>query len=323
MSTDVPHLYHQNTDLTYLTGCAEPGSILVLDTSSPAGRALLLVEERSAERERWDGPMLGVSDDTRAAFGVDDCLPVSALQAVVSEALLERDCSRVFLDPRANEAVTQAVFGVEEEARSRLLMAWARDAPPKEFVCGPRLIKSEAEIEAMRMSCEAMAGGLNDAMAGCVVGEEGARERVIEARLEFGAKMRGAARMAFPSVVASGQNGTVLHYMENRSVAREGDFVMVDAGCILGSACSDVSRSWPVSGKFSGPQRDIYDLVLEVQRQCIEMCEEGTVVGGRQVSMNGMHRHACRALTDGLQSLGFMKGISLDDAVAQGAYQVS
>lgn len=344
MSEDVPHLFHQNTDLSYLTGCAEPGSVLVLDntvpedvSAGPAGRSLLFVEARSEERERWDGPMHGVSEDTRQLFGVDEVLATSSLPSMLADRMTckvgasrEHACQQVFLDPTINSEVTSAVGDLRsDEARSRFLMSWARDTRPKHFVCTSRLIKSKAEIELLRLSCSAMAGALNDAMAHCILEGKGGkggngqvRERVIEAYLEFGAKMRGATRMAFPSVVASGRNGTVLHYMENGMAADDGDFVMVDAGCILGGACSDISRSWPVNGTFTGPQRDIYELLLDVQRQCIDFSQEGAFVHGRPVSMNGMHRFACRSLTEGLQSLGFMKGMSAEQAVAQGAYQV-
>lgn len=96
----------------------------------------------------------------------------------------------------------------------------------------------------------------------------------------------------------------------------------MDAGCIVGGACSDVSRSWPVNGKFTGPQRDIYELLLDVQLRCIDMAREGVVHRGRKVSMNAMHALACEALTEGLLSLGFMPGMSVERALSSGAYQV-
>lgn len=342
MSEDVPHLFHQNTDLMYLSGCDEPGAILVLDTTPPAagaeavrgGRAVLFLEPVSAERERWDGPMLGVSDATRDALGVDGVAAVSKLPALLGERLLKRAadggpaCQRVFYDPAVNEDVTGLVRSLPSpESQERFASLWSRDTLPKHFVSRPRLIKSLAEAEVLRRACSAICGGLNDAMAHCGVAVDRPRqssvgERAIEAHIEFGAKMRGASRMAFPSVVASGANGTVLHYMKNSGRATGGDFVMVDAGCIVDGACSDVSRSWPVNGKFSPPQRDFYDLVLDVQLRCIDMAREGAMYRNRLVTMNILHAFASRALTEGLMSLGFMKDMSVDEALATGAYHV-
>lgn len=348
MSEDVPHLFHQNTDLMYLSGCAEPGSVLVLDTTAkepaqpPAtperpkenGKSVLYLEPRSEEREQWDGPMLGVSEGTRSAFGVDGVGPIAALPHVLADNMTRigpdggAACQRVFLDPTVNEEVTNLIGSLPTtESRERFLSTWSRDTKPKHFVCRPRLIKSPAEAELLRLACSAISGGLNDAMAHCTLSPDGSRgkaipERSIEALIEFGSKMRGATRMAFPSVVASGLNGTVLHYMVNSSHARDGDFVMVDAGCIVGGACSDVSRSWPVNGKFSGPQRDIYDLVLDVQLRCIDLSREGLEYRGRPVSLNVIHAYASKALTEGLVTLGFMRGMSVDQALATGAYQV-
>lgn len=342
MSEDVPHLFHQNTDLMYLSGCDEPGAILVLDTTSsgtgaeaaPGGRAMLFLEPVSAERERWDGPMLGVSDSTRDALGVDGVAAVSALPSLLGERLLMRGadgnaaCQRVFYDPAVNEGVTGLVSSLPSpESRDRFTSSWSHETLPKHFVSRPRLIKSPAEAEVLRRACSAICGGLNDAMAHCGVALDRPRqssvaERAIEAHIEFGAKMRGATRMAFPSVVASGANGTVLHYMKNSGRAADGDFVMVDAGCIVDGGCSDVSRSWPVNGKFSAPQRDFYDLVLDVQLRCIDMAREGAMHRNRLVTMNIIHAFASRALTEGLMSLGFMTDMSVDEALATGAYHV-
>lgn len=342
MSEDVPHLFHQNTDLMYLSGCDEPGSVLVLDTTATedgsetaaGGRSVLFLEPREEERERWDGPMLGVSDETRDALGIDGVAPVSTLPTMLGENLTKQGtdggaaCQRVFYDPSVNESVTGLVGTLpSKESQERFVSCWSRDRMPKHFVSRPRLIKSPAEAEMLRRACSAICGGLNDAMAHCTLLQDGAhlssvRERTIEAHIEFGSKMRGATRMAFPSVVASGANGTVLHYMKNSDLAKDGDFVMVDAGCIVDGACSDVSRSWPVNGKFSGPQRDMYDLVLDVQLRCIDMAREGIKYRDRPVSMNVVHAFGSKALTEGLKTLGFMKDMSVEQALATGAYHV-
>lgn len=356
MSEDVPWLYHQNTDLMYLTGCAEPGSALLLEKVAPSdaaagdaeaqtGRAVLFVQPRNAEKEVWDGPMLGAGEETRAHFGVDCTMSLLELPQFLGQRLEGaggQPFRRFFLDPVVNAEVSSLVgqvAGGDGELRARLLSLWEQRRRPKDFVCRPRLVKSEAEVELLRKACSAISGGLNDAMAHCVMdsfmpneivaadasrhrsGLVGVRERIIEAHIEFGAKMRGASRMSFPSVVASGENGTILHYMDNSATAVSGDFVMVDAGCQVHGACSDVSRSWPVSGSFTGPQRDLYDLVLDVQLRCIDMVREGGTYHGRKVSMNSVHSYASKALIEGLLYLGFMEGMTVEEALARGAYR--
>jgi Xaa-Pro aminopeptidase len=342
------YLFHQNTDLAYLTGCTEPGSALVLDTTIQAqkadtescvGQVMLFVQPRNTDIEQWHGPMIGVSDETRDRFGVDAVHACNELSRVLEDRVAPSNwagspCTAVFVNENGSSVLSRALSDMTPNGAKALLKRLAVDIDAKLLVSTARLTKTECEIELLRAAASAIAGGLNDAMANTVLddtyladGTPCIPERIIEAHIEFGAKTRGASRLSFPSVVASGRNSTVLHYMKNGDVAIDGDFVMVDAGCQVSSDgpmqtsyCSDVSRSWPVSGKFTSEQRAIYELVLGVQLQCIDLSREGATYRGRPVSLNTLHCVSVEELTRGLHNLGFFRGMSAEEAMRTGAY---
>jgi Xaa-Pro aminopeptidase len=348
MSEDVPWLFHQNTDLAYLTGCAEPGACLVLDNTSRArdfdtgsyvGQALLFVKPRDKDREHWHGPMLGVSNKTRDMFGVDAVYSDSDMSKVLTERVMpqnavESPCAAVYVNESSRPILSRILSSMHSSVAATFVRKLAETHDAKLLVCHTRLTKTENEIELLRAAASAIAGALNDAMANTVLndcyssaGRPCIPERLIEAHVEFGAKVRGASRLSFPSVVASGKNSTTLHYMRNGDVAVDGDFVMVDAGCQVSSGqletnyCSDVSRSWPVNGMFTAEQHAIYSLVLAVQVQCIDMAREGATYRGQPVSLNALHQVSVEELTRGLHRLGFFSQMSVEEAIAGGAYR--
>lgn len=321
MTEDVPYLYHHNTDLMYITGVTEPGAVLLAErTSNSDVRYILFVADRDPSRELWDGPSCGTDLDVRHYFAVDDLQPTQNLANYLSKASQRIDSFH--FDSSINQSISHILHNIEGPHRDMLVSKWKRNIRPKSFLLAQRLIKSDAEVSLLREAAFIMSEALNETMAKCSLSDKSSSitEKKIEALLEFGCKIRGSSRMAFPSVVASGVNSTILHYMNNNSTAYDGDFVMIDAGCEFHGYCSDVSRSWPVSGKFSGPQKDIYQLVLEVQLKCIALAKEGALSEGQPISLDSMHSMAVRELTDGLLQLGFMKGYSLESAITSGIY---
>lgn len=321
MSEDVPYLYHHNTDLMYICGITEPGSLLLAEKDND-GEALytLFVDERDASRELWDGPLCGADEEVRAYFGVDHVRTTEELPGYIAQAL--QDVNSFHFDRLINEAISSSLAKLDPNAQRQLVSKWKTDATPKSFLLAQRLIKSEAEQQLMGQAAQIMGLSLNETMAHAKLSmkTDSVEEKYIEALLEMGCKKRGSPRMAFPSVVASGLNGTILHYMSNNRAAVRGDFVMVDAGCEVHGYSSDISRSWPVSGKFSGAQKDLYELVLRVQKTCITIASEDARFGDDPISLDRMHLYALRELTDGLLQLGFMKGHSLQSAMSTGAY---
>lgn len=322
MSEDVPYLYHHNTDLMYICGIAEPGAVLVAEKPRVGtGVAYtLFVDRRDETRELWDGPLCGASEEVRRYFAVDEVRTTDQLPGFVGDALQSIDSFH--FDRRVNTAVSAALAGLDPRVQDELRAKWDGERTPKSFLLMQRVVKSEAEQQLLGQAAEIVSQSFNETLAHASLSPDTdtVEEKYIESLLEFGCKKRGAARMAFPSVVASGPNGTILHYMSNNRSARAGDFVMVDAGCEVHGYSSDVSRSWPVSGKFSGAQRDLYDLTLAVQNACITMATEDATFGGEPVSLDRMHLYAIRELVDGLLQLGFMEGHSLQSAMSTGAY---
>lgn len=321
MSEDVPYLYHHNTDLMYICGITEPGSLLLAEKDD-RGEVMytLFVDERDASRELWDGPLCGADEEVRAYFDVDHVRTTEQLPTYIAQAL--QDIESLHFDRSINDTISASLAKLDSISHLQLVSKWKTDEAPKSFLLAQRLIKSEAEQQLMGQAGQIMGLSLNEAMAHATLSPEtdSVDEKYIEALLEFGCKKRGSPRMAFPSVVASGANGTILHYMSNNRAAVRGDFVMVDAGCEVHGYSSDISRSWPVSGKFSGAQRDLYELVLSVQKTCITIASEDARFGDEPISLDRMHLYAIRELTDGLLQLGFMKGHSVQSAMSTGAY---
>lgn len=335
MTEDVPYLYHSDTDLAYLTGCEEIGAVLVLDNTagsrpgvdSECGKSVLFLPAVDKEREQWDGPMLGAGSDVRDRFAVDEVAEDVELPVFLSKRMAEGHVKKVYFDPSTSKKASQLVAKLDSTAQTTFLQRWSKGVHPKMFVRQSRLRKSESEVALLREACRMMAVSFNEAMSATVLWSSADSheapsilpEREIEATLEYSCKMLGAERMAFPCVVASGPNGTILHYMKNSRNAKEGDLVMVDAGCQLHGYCSDISRTWPISGRFTRPQRDLYELVLDVQKQCIDHSRVG-LLNGKRTSMNALHSYASKQLADGLLQLGFMRGLSLAEAHESGAY---
>ena len=321
MSEDVPYLYHHNTDLMYIAGIAEPGALLVAEKGHGGdAQYTLFVDERDEARELWDGPLCGADDQVRAYFAVDHVRTTEQLPAFVADAL--QDIDSFHFDRAINPAISDVLFRVEPRVQSELQAKWKHEVSPKSFLLAQRLLKSKAEQRLLGQAAHIVALSFNDTLARAALSADthSVDEKYIECLLEFGCKKRGAARMAFPSVVASGPNGTILHYMSNNRAAQRGDFVMVDAGCEVHGYSSDVSRSWPVSGRFSGAQRDLYELVLSVQHACIGLASEGATFGGQPITLDRMHFYAIRELVDGLLQLGFMQGHTVQSAMTTGTY---
>lgn len=321
MTEDVPYLYHHNTDLYYISGIAEPSAVLTAFRPIKASDTIftLFLTDRNPSKETWDGPSCGPSDDVRHYFAVDEVRSLSKLSDTIIDLL--PTINSFHLDPNINTSVTNLLTQLDSVNQQKVVACWHQDASPKSFLLPLRLQKSPAEITLIRNAASIISHALNDAMAAFrATIDFRVPERSIDAVIEYECKRRGATRMAFPSVVASGANATILHYMRNDACANVGDFVMVDAGCEVNGYCSDVSRSWPVSGKFSAPQRDFYQLVFETHQRCIQLSREGCIIDGSAVTLDHLHVLATRMLTDGLLQLGFLKGHTLESALATGAY---
>jgi Xaa-Pro aminopeptidase len=297
-NNDVEHEYRQDSDLHYLTGFDEPESVLVLTTSHPDHRVVLFVRSRDPEREVWDGARAGVDGAVRD-FGADAAFPIGELAARLPDYIGNHDqlMYRIGRDRAFDDKLLAALDVVRARARRGVTYP-GQIVDPAAILHELRLFKTKDEIEAMRRA----AAITRDAHVGAMqLAKPGRFEYEVEALLREVFRKNGSERPAYPPIVGSGPNATVLHYHANQRRMEPGDLLLIDAGCEYDYYASDVTRTFPVDGKFSEPQRAIYQLVLDAQNAAID----ATVPG---VTIDDVHRAALDTIVDGLIALGLLTG---------------
>ena len=308
-SRDVEYRYRQDSDFFYLTGFAEPDSVAVLVPGRASGEYLLFCRERDAEREQWDGQRAG-PDGAVAHFGADDAFPIDDIDDILPGIV--ESCSRVYYTMGMYPEFDARIAEWVNVLRARL----SRGAQtPHEFVAldhllhDMRLYKSRSEISAMRRAAKVGVAAHKRAMQ---VTRPGLHEYEVEAefRHEF---RRNNAWVSYSPIVGGGANACTLHYVANSAELRDGDLVLIDAGCELDYYASDITRTFPVNGRFSKEQRAVYDIVHAAQLAAIEK----TVAGNH---WNEPHDAAIRVITTGLKKLGLLSG-SVKKLISSGAYR--
>ena len=291
-NTVIPYpAYRQDADFAYLTGVLQPGCVAMVARGSDAADAMfaLFVPPRSTREETWNGARV-CADAAVAYFGADEAFERGP---GTTREILRR------------LAKARAVFADEDAARDRFVAAALSAAgvagasgaaikPLRPLVHALRWRKSRAEIDAMRASVEADIQGFHAAMR---VSAPGRVERDAAAEHERAVKRRGADRLAYPSVVGSGARALVIHYAAMDAVMREGDALLMDAGCERAGYVSDITRTWPVRGPFASAQADVYDAVLECNEKC-------AAAAGPGISLSELHALSVRLLTESMRDLG-------------------
>lgn len=297
---DVLHEFRPGSDLLHLTGFPEPDAVLVawrLDRRRH--RAILFVRERDREREVWDGVRFGTRG-ARQKFGVDEGRPIGDLWSDLAE-LVQLD-GTVFHTFGRHAEFDARLFGVFREVSRRRRRARLPSHPvlrdPSPELAAQRLVKDRSELDAMRRAARITCAGHAAAMAAT-------RPRMFEyeaqAALEQAFRAAGSPRNGYPSIVASGPNACVLHYHENDRRMRDGDLLLIDAGAEIAGVTADVTRTFPVNGRFSEAQAAVYRVVLRAQQAGIRACKPGA-------AWDSAHRACVRALTRGLVELGVLRG---------------
>jgi Xaa-Pro aminopeptidase len=310
-NADNHHPFRHDSSFYYLTGFAEPESWLVLTST---GRSLLFCRPRDAERELWDGYRLG-PEAAPGELGVDEAHPISRLDDEVPPLLNGQP--GVWFPFGGSQEVPRRVTQWLDTVRSHERMGWIMPTQQRDLnslVDEMRLFKDEHEIGLMRraaqISAEAHARAMRFARPGC-------REYEVEAELLHEFRRQGASGPAYGSIVAAGRNACVLHYEAGHAQLRDGELCLIDAGCEYGSYASDITRTFPVNGRFSGPQRELYDLVVAAQEAAVA----ATRPGARK--QDG-HWAAVRVLSQGLLDVGLLSRDahgSLDDVIEHAAYR--
>jgi len=305
---DVHHEFRQSSDFFFLTGFDEPDSVAVFDPSHD-DPYVLFVRPRDPEMESWNGRRAGV-EGAVARFGADAAYPVDQLAKV----LRDRFRGRRILWYATGSATDGTVLGALGAARGMRIRTGtvvpSSIADPSTVLDELRLIKTDPEIEALREACRISAEGHAEAMR---FAAPGVSEHAVEAAMEYVFRSAGAAREGYPSIVASGENACILHYVENDRVMEDGDLLLIDAAAEIDYLSSDITRTFPVNGRFTPAQRELYDVVLAAQEAVIAACAPG-------LPYTDMHDIAVRVLTEGMVDLGLIPG-PVDDAIAYGWYR--
>ena len=278
-SYDTEFKFHQDPDFFYLTGFPEPDAVAVIDPSNKKNPYTLFVRPRDPEMETWYGRREGV-DGAKKNYGVDKALPIEKFETELAKMLNGKDklYYRFGVDNKLDQTILQYLSG----QRFRRI----KTAYPPHTIIDPtiimgemRLHKTEDEIKLMHKAGEIAAEAHILAMQAC---KPGMNELQIEAMMEAYMRDQGASGVAYNSIIGGGDNACILHYVENNCDLKDGDLLLIDAGANYKGYASDITRTFPVNGRFTKPQRDVYDIVLDVQLKCIEATKTGNTIKERQ-----------------------------------------
>lgn len=307
---DVDYPYRQDSDFFYLTGFEEPGAYAVLEKSGHDSRYILFVEPSDPAAEVWTGKKAGLEGAVKR-YGADIAYPNTEFFDRIREVLLNR--RTLYLEFGRDPAFENALFAQIEELKANARKG--QEGPweivdPRTILWEMRLKKTGEELRDLRRACAVTVAGFEAAMRAI---RPGMGEWELAAVVEFEFRRRGAARVAFETICASGGNAATLHYVANSSRISETDLVLIDAGAEVGYMAADVTRTIPASGKFSEPGRTIYRWVLMAQEAAIETVRPGA-------TYKEVHEAGLRVLCEGLREMGILQG-ETKDIMETGAYQ--
>lgn len=310
-SADSEYPYRQNSDFWYFTGFNEPEAVLVLIKSDEThNHSVLFNRLRDKTAEIWFGRRLG-QEAAPEKLGVDRALAFSEIDEQLHQLLNGLDV--VYHAQGEHAYADTIVFAALDKLRRgsrQNLVAPATLTDWRPWVHEQRLFKSEEEIVAMRRAGEITALGHTRAMEKC---RPGMFEYQLEGEILHEFNRHGARFPSYNTIVGSGENGCILHYTENESQMRDGDLVLIDAGCEYKGYAGDITRTFPVNGKFSAPQRAIYDIVLESLETALQIYRPGT-------SMQEVTTQVVRIMVNGLVNLGILKG-DVDQLITDNAHR--
>jgi len=304
-NNDAHYPYRQDSDFLYLSGFSEPEAMIVLLPEARGGRSVLFCREKDPHREMWDGQMAG-TEGAKSAFGFDEAYPISETTQRLPQMLHDRE--RVYCDLGKDPEFDQQLIGWMNEFRTKTRKKFHA---PDEIIAlahnlhEMRLFKSRTEITAMRKSARIACAAHRRAMEVC---KPGMNEADIHAEL-LHTFTSNQSEASYIPIVGGGANACVLHYISNRDPLNDGDLLLIDAGAEYDGYASDITRTFPVNGKFTGAQKDLYDVVLESQLKAIEVVREGN-------PWEHVHETAVRIATEGMIDLGILKG-GLEEALEE------
>ncbi|TFK64905.1 peptidase M24 [Pluteus cervinus] len=309
LSGNIFYKYRQASDFWYLTGFEEPDSAVILEkTSCSKGYKMILFSAgKNSEKEKWEGAKTGFLQ-AGTIFRADDALPIDSFATYLKS--VTSNCSTIFVDlppthtRRGPRGTTKSIMKYLSAHSSRSdhdavidALSSSKRKPLAPEVGRLRTIKSIAERDVMRAAADISGRAHAKTMR---FTRPGLSEAALAAHFEYLCSLSGAQRLAYVPVVASGPNALIIHYTSNNQVIREGEIVLIDAGCEYNGYASDITRSYPATGKFTEPQRDLYSAVLTTQKALIQLCHESA-----GLSLYELHRKSCELLRVELLQIGF------------------
>jgi len=310
MHNDVEYAFRQDSDFFYLSGFNEPEAVAVLAPHHPEHRFVLFVQPKEREKEVWTGYRCGV-EGAKEIYGADEAYSIAELDEKLPQYLEKAD--RIYYHLGRDRAFNEKIL----QKWQRLMATYPKrgTGPIAIEDSGPilhsmRLVKSQAELELMRTAAAISVEAHNYAQE---IAQPGRYEYEIQAEMERIFRLRGGVGPAYPSIVASGANTCVLHYIENNRQMQDNELLLIDAGCAYGYYNADITRTFPIGGKFTPEQKTLYEIVLEAQKQAIAQVQPGN-------PYSAVHDTAVRVLTEGLVGLGLLKG-QIDDLIKEEKYK--
>ena len=297
-SRDTAYPFRQDSDFYYLSGFDEPDAVIAIIPSREHGEYVLFCREKDKLKEIWDGYRAG-PEGACEHFGADDAFPIDDIDDILPGLIEGRE--RVYYAMGKDSGFDRQVMNWVNHIRANLRSG---AIPPGEFLDlnhflhDMRLYKSAAEIRLLRQAAQISAEAHIRAMQSC---RAGGYEYQLEAEIHHQCAQHGARHQAYNAIVGSGKHACTLHYVENTGKLKAGDLVLIDAGCEYQYYASDITRTFPVSGRFSAEQKALYQLVLKAQLAAIDC-----VAPGRH--WNEAHDASVQIITEGLVSLGLLKG---------------
>ena len=302
--------YRQSSDLYYLTYFPEPHSLAVFIPNRKEGEFIIFSEEQNVEKESWFGPIIGQTNAC-AIFGADQAFPITLTEQIMPQLLADR--SEIYFDIGRDSDFDAKVFGWVNQLRAHIRSGI--NAPSK-FIDISKILhemrsrKDSFEIDLMRKSARISVDAHTRAMKAC---RADIYEYELAAELLYEFIKQGGTAPAFESIVGSGANTCVLHYNKNNQILKNGDLVVVDAGVDYQHYMSDITRTYPVNGRFTPEQKIIYEIVLEAQVNTINKVKPG-------ITWYDLQLNAQRIITEGLISIGILKG-NIDDLLEAKAFK--
>ena len=309
-NSDVLYPFRPDSDFYYLTHFPEPAAVAVLVPDRPQGEFILFCRERDPEKETWNGRRRGLEGAVQV-YGADDAFPIDDIAEILPGLLEDQD--RIYCNMGRYLDFDNRLLKWVNEIRTKVRTGIS--APGGIIDVGHilhelRLVKRKEEIQTMKRAARVSASAHCRAMRAC---RPDKNEFEIESELEYEFRKGGAHSPAYPSIVAGGANACILHYTDNCDRLQDGELLLIDAGAEIDCYASDITRTFPINGRYSGEQRALYDVVLLAQEAAIDQILPGT-------TWNRPHEAAVQVLTEGLVDLGLLVG-PIDALIEDHRYQ--